>query len=369
MRMEPDKLFAGHDGEASRDACLSWVRDVAEVIGCPPGQGFGDHYATFEHYDEATLRRLQPLLYNRPYTDRILRAAGPTWFEVLIAAGLLPEGVVRGARGTRVVANDGCVCLSAAERVIDDLLSGEGIVHEREVHYPSSNFRCDWKIGGAYVEYFGLTGAAAYDERTAAKRRLAAEHGLRLVEVMPDELKSPTALRARLLEAFAEAPRTTPVAFRLAPPPFAYLEAKARAAERRARTHGDVASELLALGARRNRNLGVIEFGPVDEYGICTPHRLDGPARYWDNGTVEWYRDGALHRDDGGPAVTGKSPEMYEWWVDGRQERGPGLPFEMEKRPNGTVSFRLWDETGSGRVRETFKAGQSPPAEWLDFPA
>ncbi len=368
MRWEPTKLFAGHDSEASRDACLSWVRDVAEVLGYLPPQGFGDHYSTFEHLDREVQRRLRPLLYNRPYTERILRVAGPTWFEVLLAAGLLPEGSLKGARGVRVIANDGCVCLSLGEKLIDDVLSSEGIAHAREIHYPDSGFRSDWKCGDIYIEFFGLTGNLAYDAKAQAKRGLASELGLRIVEIFPADLKDPSALRTRLLRDLADAPRVEPVAHWTAPPPFTYMTHQERVAERRRRTHGDRLAGLLAAGARRNTHLGVVEFVEDNSSGFPVPHRVEGPARYWDNGTVEWYRHGVLHRDDGGPAVTRKSPEMNEWWFEGRQYRGPGLPFEMERRPNGTVSFRLWDGDGSRRIRQTFKAGEEPPREWLDFP-
>src|SRR3954470_7076395 len=87
--LEPSRVFAGHDTEATRDACLSWVRDVAEVIGYEPPQGIGDRYASFEHLPERVLARLAPLLQERPSTGRILEVAGPSWFEVLVAAGVV----------------------------------------------------------------------------------------------------------------------------------------------------------------------------------------------------------------------------------------------------------------------------------------
>ena len=46
------------------------------------------------------------------------------------------------------------------------------------------------------------------------------------------------------------------------------------------------------------------------------PHRTDGPARIFEDGTKSWYIDGRLHRTDG-PAV--ESEDITEWWVKGVQ--------------------------------------------------
>jgi len=50
------------------------------------------------------------------------------------------------------------------------------------------------------------------------------------------------------------------------------------------------------------------------KHGI--PHRTDGPARIFNDGTKSWYIDGRLHRTDG-PAV--ESEDITEWWVEGVQ--------------------------------------------------
>ena len=45
------------------------------------------------------------------------------------------------------------------------------------------------------------------------------------------------------------------------------------------------------------------------------PHREDGPAVEWANGSRVWYRDGELHREDG-PAVE-RASGYKSWWIDG----------------------------------------------------
>ena len=44
-------------------------------------------------------------------------------------------------------------------------------------------------------------------------------------------------------------------------------------------------------------------------------HRVDGPAKEWDDGSSVWYRNGFHHRVDG-PAVD--MDDVYKkWWVNG----------------------------------------------------
>ncbi len=49
------------------------------------------------------------------------------------------------------------MCLSMAEKTIDDLLTEMGIDHEKEVPYPESAYRCDFVSNGVFIEYFGLS--------------------------------------------------------------------------------------------------------------------------------------------------------------------------------------------------------------------
>lgn len=54
-------------------------------------------------------------------------------------------------------------------------------------------------------------------------------------------------------------------------------------------------------------------------------HRLDGPAREFNNGTKEWWVDGSLHREDG-PAIDG--PQGKFWFVRGLYHRTDGPAIE-----------------------------------------
>ena len=49
--------------------------------------------------------------------------------------------------------------------------------------------------------------------------------------------------------------------------------------------------------------------------GLC--HRDDGPAVEWTNGTREWFRNGQRHREDG-PAIE-YVDGTKEWWLQGKR--------------------------------------------------
>lgn len=58
-------------------------------------------------------------------------------------------------------------------------------------------------------------------------------------------------------------------------------------------------------------------------YGI--PHRLDGPACIYSNGTMKWFQHGLLHRLDGPAVISGNS--TYRWYKRGKLHRlcGPAV--------------------------------------------
>jgi hypothetical protein len=118
-----------------------------------------------------------------------------SWFEALVAAGVLESGAKRMSRGTIVLAEDGHMCQSMAEKVIDDWLYSHGVAHDREPVYPphatlnpNGKKRADWRVGSVHVEYLGLLTDAAYRHRVREKRHLGSELGLDVVMLEPDDL-------------------------------------------------------------------------------------------------------------------------------------------------------------------------------------
>jgi hypothetical protein len=103
-------------------------------------------------------------------------------------------------RGTQCLAKDGHVCLSLAEKTIDDLLSTLGIPHEKEAPYPEGRFRCDFLAGQTYIEYFGLRGNPEYDIKIDQKIALCNRLGLKLLAIYPEDLLQRTTLEKKLAE-------------------------------------------------------------------------------------------------------------------------------------------------------------------------
>lgn len=119
-----------------------------------------------------------------------LRRGQGSWTRLLEDAGLGGEGI-RFSRGTVIRARDGHRCLSLLEKAVCDYLHLREIKHEREPYYPSDKelnprgrMRADWILeDGTLVELWGMPKDAAYAGKMLQKRRLAARHGLRLLEL------------------------------------------------------------------------------------------------------------------------------------------------------------------------------------------
>ena len=77
-----------------------------------------------------------------------------SFFAALVKSGILPEGARKMKIGTMVLAKDGHVCLSLAEKDIDDFLYSSNIAHKKEVPYPQSEYRADWAVDWRGKKYF-----------------------------------------------------------------------------------------------------------------------------------------------------------------------------------------------------------------------
>jgi hypothetical protein len=116
----------------------------------------------------------------------------------LLEAGVLGPGGQLRTRGIRCLANDGHECFSLGEQTIDNLLHEARIPHEREPVYPEGRYRADFLIGSTLVEYLGLAGDDAYDTKTELKRKMAARHGVAMIELRAEDLNNLPQLLERL---------------------------------------------------------------------------------------------------------------------------------------------------------------------------
>lgn len=81
---------------------------------------------------------------------------------------------------------DGHKARSRDERVIDDWLWSNGILHEREPKL--KGMRPDWRVGDVYVEYWGMAGQQGYEARREEKLALYKRRRLKLVELFPEDV-------------------------------------------------------------------------------------------------------------------------------------------------------------------------------------
>ncbi|MCW7492525.1 hypothetical protein ND861_09675 [Leptospira sp. 2 VSF19] len=111
-----------------------------------------------------------------------------SWFDALINSGVLIDAKRNTKIGTMVKAKDGHICRSISEKVIDDWFHDHGIIHEKEVKYPNSNFIADWKVDNYYIELFGLKGIPNYDLKILEKKEIAEKQGMNLVSIYLNDI-------------------------------------------------------------------------------------------------------------------------------------------------------------------------------------
>lgn len=110
-----------------------------------------------------------------------------TWNKAVTAAGFTPNPMMFAERQ---IANDGHICDSLAEKVIDDWFCSKNIVHQRNVGYPNTKrLTVDFVVKGIWIEFYGLAGVIKdYDIILRRKRALAQRHKLPLIEIYPKDL-------------------------------------------------------------------------------------------------------------------------------------------------------------------------------------
>lgn len=109
------------------------------------------------------------------------------WNNAIKSAGFLPNNVLFTKRW---VANDGHICDSLSEKIIDDWLYTRRISHKTHVFYPGSkSFRTDFVVNKYWIEFFGLAGVSKhYDELKERKLKLANNYNLNVIQIYPRDL-------------------------------------------------------------------------------------------------------------------------------------------------------------------------------------
>ena len=109
-----------------------------------------------------------------------------TWNEAIEAAGYQPNPVLFAKRQ---IANDGHVCDSLAEKIIDDWFYARNIRHEIHVKYPDTKFTADFIVNGVVIEFFGLSGELKrYDKLMKDKLRMIQDRALKFISIYPKDI-------------------------------------------------------------------------------------------------------------------------------------------------------------------------------------
>ena len=190
-------LQSSGSDSVSKKGILQYLRKLAAFLQKVPTQNFGEGPTDLQGLDTRKRLALLRLLRKKP-TSRLVKKAFGSWLNALIQAKLLEDGTRKTMYGIQTVAKDGHVCLSLAEKTIDDFLHAHGIRHEKEPRYPDGNYRADFRVKKSFIEYFGLAGNLDYDTKTKEKIRICREHRLRLIALYPADLSEVNGLAEKL---------------------------------------------------------------------------------------------------------------------------------------------------------------------------
>lgn len=118
---------------------------------------------------------------------RIYRKHFGTWNNAIRIAGFKPNPVIFSYK---FKSDDGHICDSFTEKIIDDWLYKHKIKHKRNFRYGNTKMTADFMIKpNIAVEFFGLAGVQKiYDEIIIKKRELCKNLDLKLIEIYPEDL-------------------------------------------------------------------------------------------------------------------------------------------------------------------------------------
>lgn len=130
-------------------------------------------------------------------SESIFKKKFGSWFKALVESNVLPDGLLESTRGIRCIAKSGNECNSLDEMFVDNWFFENNIITIKEPLYPSHPIynisgkrRADWKVNDYFIEYFGLKGEEAYDNKTKEKLLLVDSLNLKLISIFPSDLSN-----------------------------------------------------------------------------------------------------------------------------------------------------------------------------------
>jgi len=134
-----------------------------------------------------------------------------SWNNAVLMAGFLPNRSHSNRMYKRMEAKaeDGHLCDSVSELLIDNWFYKNNILHEKNVPYPETHHVADWKILGetkeTFVEYFGLANdSPRYDRSVKEKKILCIKHNIALIEIYSKDIYPKDYLNDNLRNKFKD---------------------------------------------------------------------------------------------------------------------------------------------------------------------
>lgn len=193
-----EAVWRGQRDDFTQQETLTYLCELAAILGRVPESDYGRDAKTMLKGLDSTRRAAAiQRLRERP-TLRLVNNQFGSWFGALKEAGVLDENAQRQVMGTRCLASDGHVCLSLAEKQIDDLLTAMSIMHQHEVLYGGRQFRADFMVDETVIEYFGLMERADYKAKAEEKQRYCAEQKIPFLALYPEDVGDEKLLAQKL---------------------------------------------------------------------------------------------------------------------------------------------------------------------------
>lgn len=132
-----------------------------------------------------------------------------SWNKAVSTAGFIPNRSHNDRMYKRIkaVAEDGHLCDSVSELLIDNWLYKNNILHKKDVFYPTTQHKTDWQIifdnQKIFVEYFGLANdSPRYDRCIKEKLKLCNKNNVSLIAIYPKDLYPKNFLEDNLKNKF-----------------------------------------------------------------------------------------------------------------------------------------------------------------------
>jgi len=175
---------------------IKYLRQIFDLLGFIPDFNLNLYYTYKNIPREKYIDFIN--LQKNVFCPYFYKSIYGNWINTVKETGFLGDKEIKkNTFGYNVLAKDGDLCYSLAEKIIDDWFFNNNIEHKKEPNYPkcvtnmlNKNVKADWIIEDLYIEYFGLQNDRKYSEKTELKILACKYYNVKLLALYPgDEYK------------------------------------------------------------------------------------------------------------------------------------------------------------------------------------